>query len=366
MLDGLEGFHNQRLAIEKRQKNQNSILVELAKEPVVFEGKMDIAASKITETAARGIRDARATSIWLIKNEEAPSMVCLDRFEPKTGKHASGIIVSKNDYKAFVETIEVGGISSYPHQGSLFQNIGQNDTKESFTALLAPIHYDGKLAGLVIAEHETPEFEWAADEKSFINSLSDFIVMAMYAGKKREMEQELERIAKHDALTKLPNRTLFFDRLQQAILRADRTGKRLALLFVDIDTFKNINDTFGHSIGDAALQEIANRMSKNVRKSDTVARVGGDEFTVILENISYTEDVGKVAEKIISGLDQPLKIDDHSVNVTCSIGISMYPENATTYQELVRTADNGMYMAKKKGQNQYCYFTTPEALSEQL
>ncbi|MCF8069925.1 MAG: diguanylate cyclase [Desulfobacterales bacterium] len=365
MLDGLEGFHNQRLAIEKRQKNQNSILVELAKEPVVYEGKMDIAATKITETAAKGINNVKATSIWLISDEDEFTMTCLDRYEIKSGKHAGGTTLSKNEFKLFVEAVETGGISPFRHQGALLKK-NNDDSSGSFTALLAPIHFDGRLKGMVIAEHASPELTWAADEKSFINSLSDFIVMAMYAGKKREMEQELERLAKHDALTKLPNRTLFFDRLQQAILRADRTGKRIALLFVDIDTFKNVNDTFDHSIGDAALQEIANRLAIVVRKSDTIARVGGDEFTIILESIPYTEDVGKVAEKIINVVSAPMNIEAHSFNVTCSIGISIYPENAITYQELVRTADNGMYMAKKKGRNQYCYFTSTDALADQL
>jgi diguanylate cyclase (GGDEF)-like protein len=168
-----------------------------------------------------------------------------------------------------------------------------------------------------------------------------------------ESREYLRYMAHHDPLTHLPNRVLFYDRLKYAITQARRYKREVALLFLDLDGFKAVNDTLGHDIGDMLLQEVAHRLSACVRESDTVARMGGDEFTTILPDIYQREDATIVAQKILASLVQPFIIAGHSLSVTASIGLSLYPSDTTDMEELIRQADHAMYHAKESGKNQY-------------
>ena len=169
-----------------------------------------------------------------------------------------------------------------------------------------------------------------------------------------EQSKRLERhLAYHDALTKLPNRHLFHDRLQQALAQSQRSGKLTALLFLDLDGFKRINDTLGHGIGDQLLKSVAKRLKSSVRQVDTIARLGGDEFTIVLLEISHTQDAKNVARKILKVVSRPYKIDDHELFVTASIGISIYPGDGADIESLIRKADIAMYRAKGQGKNDY-------------
>lgn len=174
----------------------------------------------------------------------------------------------------------------------------------------------------------------------------------------RQNEERLTRLASSDILTGLPNRGVFKDRLEHAIHKAKRQNGRLAVFFLDLDHFKHINDSLGHKAGDILLCEVARRIRSCVRDSDTVARLGGDEFTVILEDITSAQYVGRVAEKILSTTALPYMLDNIEVNISPSIGISLYPADGRDVDMLVRNADAAMYYAKGSGRNNFQFYSS--------
>ena len=174
---------------------------------------------------------------------------------------------------------------------------------------------------------------------------------------RKTAEARISYLATRDPLTELPNRVLFNDRLEQGIVAARRTGQSLALLFIDLDRFKNINDSLGHQVGDLLLREVADRMQGCIRKGDTLSRLGGDEFVVTLEGLQQAEDAAQVAAKIIKTLSRPCEIAGHTLNTSCSIGISIYPLDADDDRALMKNADTAMYHAKEKGRNNYQFFS---------
>ncbi|MEC4677509.1 MAG: EAL domain-containing protein, partial [Nitrospirota bacterium] len=173
----------------------------------------------------------------------------------------------------------------------------------------------------------------------------------------KRSQEELNYLAHHDALTGLPNRLLFIDRLKHALMRAEREGNHPAVLFLDLDRFKNINDSLGHPIGDIVLQGTATRLSKLVRKEDTVARLGGDEFVVLIESVSEVQDVAQLAEKVIASFDIPFRVKAHHLHLSVSVGISLYPQDGKDTETLIRNADAAMYRAKEEGRNDYQFYT---------
>ena len=164
--------------------------------------------------------------------------------------------------------------------------------------------------------------------------------------------------AHHDALTGLPNRVLFFDRLEQGIIKAKRHSEGLALFFIDLDKFKDINDSLGHGTGDSVLNTISKRLESIVRKEDSVARLSGDEFTIIIEELKKPQDASILAEKILETLQEPIYIENHQLYVSGSIGISIYPEDATDAQNLLKYADTAMYKAKEEGCNNFQFYSS--------
>lgn len=168
-------------------------------------------------------------------------------------------------------------------------------------------------------------------------------------------EQKIEHLAHHDYLTGLPNRVFFLGRLQQSIALSKRGNYKTAVLFMDLDGFKYINDTFGHQAGDALLQEVAGRIRKVVRESDTVARLGGDEFTLVLNNVGTRESISQVAKNIIAALAEPFMLDDQPCKIGASIGISIFPEDSQDFCELLTQADEAMYAAKRRGKNTFVF-----------
>lgn len=167
----------------------------------------------------------------------------------------------------------------------------------------------------------------------------------------KDVEEYMRRMAQYDALTNLPNRALFTDRLQQAFSAAKRGHEHFALMYIDLDKFKPINDTFGHAVGDLLLYEAAQRMQGCVRQSDTVARIGGDEFVVLLPSLKQDQDAPEVAEKIRHSLNLPFEFSGHILNISSSIGVAIYPAHGDNEKELVKNADIAMYYAKENGRN---------------
>ncbi|RZI44660.1 EAL domain-containing protein [Herbaspirillum sp. HC18] len=175
--------------------------------------------------------------------------------------------------------------------------------------------------------------------------------------KKRETDELIWKQANFDTLTGLPNRSMFHDRLEQAIKKAHRSGQQAALLFLDLDFFKEVNDTLGHATGDRLLQDAAQRVRTCVRESDTVARLGGDEFTVILGELDGPQPVELAVQEILQALAEPFQLGAEQVYVSASVGITFYPADGTEVETLLKNADQAMYAAKAQGRNRYSYFT---------
>ena len=172
-------------------------------------------------------------------------------------------------------------------------------------------------------------------------------------------EEKIKYQAYHDTLTGLPNRLLFYDRLSVALSNARRGKKILAVIFLDIDGFKPINDNFGHDVGDILLQSITKRLMNCIRQGDTVARIGGDEFTIILPQIMQKEEVDEIARRLIDTLKEAYLINKHELYITASVGISFYPGDGEDMQTLMKKADIAMYSAKEMGKNNYQFYTSP-------
>jgi diguanylate cyclase (GGDEF)-like protein/PAS domain S-box-containing protein len=181
-------------------------------------------------------------------------------------------------------------------------------------------------------------------------------VIARDVTERRQLEEVIQHQAHHDTLTDLPNRQLFMDFLDRELAQARRNDTRLALLFLDLNGFKQINDTMGHSCGDRLLQEVARRLRACIRESDTVARLGGDEFTVLMPDLSHTYDVGIVLQKILGVFARPFMLDNVAVESSTSVGVCMFPEDGEHSEELIKKADIAMYDAKGSGKNAYQFY----------
>lgn len=197
----------------------------------------------------------------------------------------------------------------------------------------------------------------------------DLLARALrYAIERKRAEEHLAYLAKYDHLTGLPNRALFRDRLERSISRSQRRGNGLvlALMFLDLDHFKDVNDTLGHDAGDELLREVADRLGACVRESDTVARIGGDEFTVILEDVPNEHVAAVVAQKILDAMAAPFIIQGREVVTTPSIGIATYPQSAPDAATLVKCADRAMYRAKRSGRGRYQFYVAEDPLGQRL
>lgn len=188
------------------------------------------------------------------------------------------------------------------------------------------------------------------------NKPTKLIGTAQDVTERKHAEQKLAYLAQLDKLTGLPNRHMFYDRLTQTLAQAQRTGGRIACMFIDLDNFKNVNDTYGHGMGDKLLIQVAERLRQCLRSGDIVGRIGGDEFAVLLAHVARTDDAGAVAQKMVSALATRYKLDEHEANISASIGIAVYPGDGGDADEVLRNADTAMYRAKEQGRNNYQFY----------
>jgi diguanylate cyclase (GGDEF)-like protein len=229
------------------------------------------------------------------------------------------------------------------------------------TLLTIPVYLDDTLAAMLSLDAFRPNaFSQEAKEmaSAFATQVGILLQRLTLEQALERSNQDLARLANYDALTGLPNRSLFSDRLNQALAKARRTNSSVGLLFLDLDGFKVINDSLGHSTGDLLLQAVANRLAQCVREEDTVARLGGDEFTIILNSLEHAEDAIYVARKVLACLEQPFTVDKHELHISTSIGISTFPQDGYDTEELLKNADTAMYQAKTSGKNRYHFFTS--------
>nr|WP_249159667.1 GAF domain-containing protein [Bradyrhizobium tropiciagri] len=224
-----------------------------------------------------------------------------------------------------------------------------------------PLVISGRVVGVMIfvaSEKDTfsPEFS------ELLQRLADNLAFALEsfdrADEKNKADERIEYLASHDSLTNLPNRETFNELLHHAIEMADRHSQQLAVLFIDLDRFKIINDSLGHDAGDMLLVAIADRLRRSLRASDVVARLGGDEFVVILEEAAERVDVERVAAELLAALSQPMLLSGHECHTTASIGVAMYPADGSDVQTLTKNADMAMYLAKEDGKNGFRFFSS--------
>lgn len=214
----------------------------------------------------------------------------------------------------------------------------------------------------------TDEMETEVDREAIRAGASDYMIKDQidaqllertlrYAIERKQTELHLARLAHYDPLTEIPNRILFRDRLEHAIRLAERDNTAFTLMFIDLNGFKQVNDTFGHDAGDALIRICAERLSECMRRSDSVARMGGDEFTLLLQNIESQTDIAHIAEKVIESISHPAQINGYEVVVGCSIGIAIYPHAGLDADTLLKNADMAMYKAKQEDGSCFCFFT---------
>lgn len=209
-----------------------------------------------------------------------------------------------------------------------------------------PLQSDGRVIGALVLRNRPTDPTYSGEDVELLQFVSTQVAAAI---QRKQMAARLQHMALHDGLTRLPNRALFYDRLRTALTRARRDDARLAVLYLDVDTFKEVNDRFGHGVGDDLLRAIAARLLACVRESDTVARVGGDEFMVLLNSVERPEQARMVAEKIRQSMAEPVRVGARSLQVSASIGLAHYPEHGGDEDALVSAADDAMYLAKHAG-----------------
>ncbi|MDH4182837.1 MAG: EAL domain-containing protein [Nitrospinota bacterium] len=270
---------------------------------------------------------------------------------------AAGVIQSVNP--AFAQITGYEPAEAIGKNPSILKS-GKHDAdfyRQMWIALLA----EGRWKGELWNRKKSGE---AYLQQTTITAIRDFTgAVAQYAAvfyditEMRRSEQEVKFKAYHDALTGLPNRQLFVDRLKQAIMRAKRNGSVFSVLFIDLDGFKLINDSLGHSVGDLLLRGVAIRLVGCAREEDTVARLGGDEFTIIIENMHDTQEAATVARRVIEAMAEPFSHKNEELFITSSVGIALYPENGETPDDLLKNADLAMYSVKTYGKNNFMFFT---------
>lgn len=269
----------------------------------------------------------------------------------------SGTIIAVN--KAFAD------ITGYSEQESLGQKPSmlrsQRHDQAFYKNMWNSIHQAGHWSGEIWNRRKSGEVypEWMnistvrndnGDVSCYVSVFSDITAM-------KQSEERLAHLAHHDALTGLPNRLLFNALLEHTLDWVIRNNEQVAVLFLDLDLFKHINDSFGHPVGDRLLQEVARRLVTTIRDEDTVARLGGDEFIILLERIGNMQSAAAVAEKLLHELRKPYTIDDQKMYVTASIGISISPNDSTDGDTLIKNADAAMYRGKAQGRDNYCFYT---------
>jgi diguanylate cyclase (GGDEF)-like protein/PAS domain S-box-containing protein len=230
-------------------------------------------------------------------------------------------------------------------------------TSEFYALMWGTIELTGKWSGEIWNRRKNGEVypEWLsiAAVKNTRGEVINYISSFSDITKRKEAERRIEFLAHYDSLTKLPNRALFGDRLRRALLLADRNKYKVGLMFLDLDKFKEVNDTLGHLAGDQLLQSVAERLRECVRASDTICRQGGDEFLILIEEIDSNTELTRIAYKIMEAMSRPHLLADTSRMISFSIGAAMYPDDADSDEALVKCADRAMYLAKESGRNNF-------------
>lgn len=233
--------------------------------------------------------------------------------------------------------------------------------EDNFYALMyASLATTGNWQGEIINRRKDgtvyPEWLTISTLVDAANQITHYVAIFSDITERKASEERIRYLSEHDFLTKLPNRMLLEDRLRQTIIQAQRQPQQFAVLFIDLDRFKSINDSYGHPVGDRLLQTVAERLKSAVRSSDTICRQGGDEFLILLHHIHDADDAARIADTIILSVGDPYTVDGHLLNTSPSIGIALYPDDGVDAETLIKNADTAMYVSKENGRNNYHFF----------
>jgi len=321
---------------------------------------------KATELSAKALHVERV-SIWLF-NDEQTELSCVDIYLSEKNKHESGYILLKTAYPEYFKTILNGE--------TLVANNAREDSRscefnkdffqpfDIYSVLDLPIVQDGKPVGVIRLAKTGEIKEWALDEQDFAISIVNALSLSLEIKKRQRAQEELKEQkeilhyhAHHDRLTDLPNRFLFDDRLEQAIKQAQRSVTKIAVLFLDLDHFKEVNDSMGHKVGDELLVEVSRRLKSKIRQTDTLARLGGDEFAIVLDQVANNDVVVDVTQNLLKVMHEPIEMQGKPFYVTFSVGIAIYPDDGNSAEALLKNADAAMYHAKGDGRDTYQFYT---------
>lgn len=343
---------------ETANQRRKAILMDLARDPAITEGDVLAGFGTVARGVARGLAVTRV-SVW----DMVPERKCFrarllldgDRIDEQPGlsfDNRLGLEVMRA--LEATRSLVISDTRSDLYAGQYWEDYFADNGVVS--ALVTPFRRGGRIRGFLMAESRVQRF-WTEDDDNFASSAVDFVSLALTAADRRRVQHRLHEMATLDGLTRLPNRNAFQDFIARSLASADTDGERIGLLFVDLDRFKAVNDSMGHHAGDVVLQEMAQRLLDSTREGDWVARLAGDEFTVIVHQLDSLETLRSIANRIRTSLTRPMQLDNTEITLTCSIGIAIFPDDAEDPERLLQSADAAMYEAKKEGRNRYAFFT---------
>jgi diguanylate cyclase (GGDEF)-like protein len=390
LLDFFQYLNHQRTTAQPiviRGKDEISVMAEMINENIIniqeeLDRKADyqqallewskvdyqddnITINKATELSAKALHVERV-SIWLF-NDDQTEMTCADLYSSDSGKHESGAVLTQQDSPEYFKAVRSGEILvvNNAREDARTREFNDNylEPLNIFSMLDLPIVQDHQFIGVICHEKIGEIKTWRQDEQDFADSVVNAIALSLEIKKRRLIQEELKAQkeilhyhAHHDSLTDLPNRFLFNDRLNQVIKQAKRNETKIAVLFLDLDHFKGINDSMGHKVGDELLIEVARRLRSTIRQTDTLARLGGDEFSIALNQVASNDAIVEVTQSLLKVMNAPIKILNQSFYVTLSVGVAIYPDDGDTPEELLKNADAAMYQAKDDGRNTYQFY----------
>ncbi len=298
------------------------------------------------------------TNFYIALFDEEKNKLCFPYYADETGERDEDFLISKySDSDSIFNYIFKTGESLLLNYSKYKRMIDRGDFNPCDVItnkqvwLGVPLKVESKIIGSMILQSYTDPNLYLKKDIKLMEFVSQQIATAI---ERKQAEEKLKFLSLYDSLTRLPNRVLFYDRMKQEIAYAKREQKKFSLMFLDLDDFKEVNDKFGHDIGDQLLQGVAKRFSKLLRKTDTICRLGGDEFIILLPRLTQPrENTVDVARKIFSSLSEPFLIRDNQIYINTSIGIALYPDDGEKEEDLIKSADEAMYLAKKEGPNNY-------------
>ncbi|MCP5160898.1 MAG: EAL domain-containing protein [Hahellaceae bacterium] len=298
--------------------------------------------------------EARLRHIAVVFEQASESIILLDRERHITNvNHAFEKLTGYQAEDALGNTPAL--IQSQRYDTAFYQDIWNQVTSQG--------QWQGEIWRKRKNGNEYPEWLTISTIRSETNDIEGYVLLSSDISRLKQSEEKLDYLAHHDPLTGLPNRLLLQVRLLHSLERARRDHTQVALLFLDLDGFKHINDSLGHFVGDDLLRKISLQLSKRIREEDTIARIGGDEFVIVMEHIQSQTQITRLIKDILESFNQYYTLHGHDLRVTASIGISIYPTDADDTQSLLRNADSAMYKAKSSGRNTY-HFYTPKLTSD--